>query len=848
MSERDKYLNIYSGEHAKTYQVPNIRGNIGGGYGRICWGEGMLERLKQWGVQSLLDVGCGFGNFCDAATLFAQRVYGLDIASVATGNVIDNPDIKFFDGQAKSLPLPDGAVEWITSFDCLEHCLEADIDEILTEFNRVAIKGFALSISYEPCDFEGVALHMTVKPESWWVDKLKRYGEVTKEGHVPITGVPYLICRKPTQKKVICYCTGRLSARLKALAYSDALARRTDRELAMVWQADDPLCPIEFSQFFTNTIPTLGDDELLGLPSSKIYAYVKDVADAALFTGNRTLRTAVRKWGSTGIDKLALNDTQDNIIVFYGYLNNDPAAIPSDFIHRLEPRPRLQRRIHALSRELGINKTIMGVYARGTDFGVGVKRYAQQIIKAREQDQNQRFLVCSDDEAYEQQLKKSIEDNVLIRPKLDWISKKNGKKGWSLGNMAASESTLLESVVDLYLLARTDFRIYHESSCFAQLTKILADAYSSDKVFENMPLPAHKGSDHRLSRLKTAPAQQSRPATIASEGQRIYYCCPDTHAHSAGINRLYRHVSLLQAAGFPVCLLHTAHGFRRPDMPPVPVQSLDQIGPDPNAIFVIPEGMPKLMYHLKDHPGRKFVIALSWHYIFSTLPDGLDWRHLNIERVLAVSPLIGKVVSWSMALPIHMLGTRVDQQLYFYDPASKLRQVAFILRKAVNIDRLKRLLRSRNPDYINKIKWVGLEGLSRDDYAARVRQSSIFVSTSMAEGFPTSCLEAMAAGAVVAGYAAGGGSHILNGSGPSQNCILAPNGDYVSLAYGLDPVLSDLIQDQMRNWDNIIANAQKTSSEFTTERERMSLLSFWHNITSAESNAGLKSNMQPANV
>ena len=320
----------------------------------------------------------------------------------------------------------------------------------------------------------------------------------------------------------------------------------------------------------------------------------------------------------------------------------------------------------------------------------------------------------------------------------------------------------------------------------------------------------------------------------APNTRRIYYCCPDTPERSAGICRLYRHVSILHAAGYPVSLLHTGNGFKRQEMPPVPFQYLEQVDPGMDAIFVIPESVPKIMYRLKDHPGRRFVIALSWHYIFSTLPDGIDWRHLNIERVLAISPVIGRMVSWSMDLPVHMLNSSIDHQRYFHDPTLKLPQISFISRKAFNMDRLMRMLSAKNPDYMNKIKWVGLDGLSEDDYAAQIRRSSLFVTTSMAEGFPTSCLEAMAAGTIVAGYAAGGGSEILVGAGASQNCILAPNGDYVSLAYRLEPALNDLTRGKMDNWVSIVDNAKKTASTMTMECEQASVISFWSQFYDTE--------------
>lgn len=319
----------------------------------------------------------------------------------------------------------------------------------------------------------------------------------------------------------------------------------------------------------------------------------------------------------------------------------------------------------------------------------------------------------------------------------------------------------------------------------------------------------------------------SRNAPKPRKPPVIYYVCPDIQLPSAGMRRLYRHVAFLHGAGFAAFILHGKSGFHLPDMPQAPVTCLDRIGPDPDAIFVIPEGAPGIMHQLRTHPGRRFVIALNWHYIFSTLPDGVDWRHMNIERVLVVSPIIGKLVSWAMGLPVHVLRSSIDHQRYYYEPHAKKPQIAYIKRKAHHVEKLRRLLGTRNRDFIKRIDWRGLEGLSEDRYAAEIRKSALFLNLSAAEGYPTSCLEAMAAGAMVAGYDAVGGREILCGHGADQNCILAPNGDYVSLAYALEPVLRDLLQGRSQGAAAIRSNARKAVSDITLENERQSLLSFW---------------------
>ena len=187
--EKEKYINIYSGELGSSYFQRHNEG-----YGRGFWAGGIIEYIKSIKPESICDVGCGAGRFCVEASDFVNNIYGVDIASVLTDNTIKNGKVKYLDGEAKSVPLPDKSVEYITSFDCLEHCPPEDIDIIFKEFYRVATKGIILSVSSLHDSHDGVELHLTVEPQSWWVEKLKQYGDVFETGVVPDTKVPYIIC------------------------------------------------------------------------------------------------------------------------------------------------------------------------------------------------------------------------------------------------------------------------------------------------------------------------------------------------------------------------------------------------------------------------------------------------------------------------------------------------------------------------------------------------------------------------------------------------------------------------------------------------------------------------------
>lgn len=340
---------------------------------------------------------------------------------------------------------------------------------------------------------------------------------------------------------------------------------------------------------------------------------------------------------------------------------------------------------------------------------------------------------------------------------------------------------------------------------------------------------------HHTRACPPAEKQHGPITPQGTHGVRIYYVCPDVDIQSAGMRRLYRHVSILAAAGFKAHILHLKAGFRRNDLPDVPVRYLEQQPFAPNDIIVIPEGCPTIMKALKDHPVRRFVIALNWDHIFKDLEPGTDWRAFNIERVICVSLPIAKMISWSMGLPTHVLESSIDHQLYYFDKTNKRPRVVYIARKGAHADCLKRLLGARNPTFLNDFEWTGLHGVSEKKYAEQVRQAVVFLNLSMAEGYPTSCLEAMASGTLVAGYRSMEDKALLRGKGPDQNCLLVPIGDYVSLAFGLEPFLTALRNGRMNQWNKVLSNGLKTVSGLSTETEASALIAFWRNICVSQS-------------
>ena len=150
-------------------------------YGSTCHGRDALPILQRLDARSVVDVGCGKNDFARELRRRGVAAWGVD------------PACPWADGwcEADRLPFHDGAVDWLTSFDVLEHIDRRQLPAVFAEFARVARRGWVLSISHRESRTPGPAgekLHLTVEPESWWRDRIEPYATVLRDG-------PYLVCR-----------------------------------------------------------------------------------------------------------------------------------------------------------------------------------------------------------------------------------------------------------------------------------------------------------------------------------------------------------------------------------------------------------------------------------------------------------------------------------------------------------------------------------------------------------------------------------------------------------------------------------------------------------------------------
>ncbi|MGC3974716.1 MAG: class I SAM-dependent methyltransferase [Nitrospira sp.] len=114
-----------------------------------------LEHLHRYALAKdfaagkvVLDIACGEGYGSAVLAGTAKRVYGVDIAPDAIAHAkvtYQRPNLEFLVGQCAKIPLPDGAVDLVVSFETIEHHTEHEA--MFAEIKRVLRPGGVMVMS-----------------------------------------------------------------------------------------------------------------------------------------------------------------------------------------------------------------------------------------------------------------------------------------------------------------------------------------------------------------------------------------------------------------------------------------------------------------------------------------------------------------------------------------------------------------------------------------------------------------------------------------------------------------------------------------------------------------------------
>jgi len=254
----------------------------------------------------------------------------------------------------------------------------------------------------------------------------------------------------------------------------------------------------------------------------------------------------------------------------------------------------------------------------------------------------------------------------------------------------------------------------------------------------------------------------------------------------------------------------TWHGYT---VPIIWLEDRPQFGAD--DIWVLPEIMLDLMQKSQGFAGQRIVFALSWSPAYARLQPGQRWQDYGITQVIAKSPTIQRHLAWSMEIDVTLIPEAIDPVKYTYQPAQKRPQIAYMTRKDRTGEWLQGVLTRKYPQ-LAEYNWLALRDMDEATYAQHLRESTVYLATTLQEGMHVSVLEAMACGCLVVGYGGIGGNDYMKGQGEMQNAIMVENGNLPLLGQALAEVLFQL-KKLPDCYANIIQNGITTARQYQDE-------------------------------
>ena len=310
---------------------------------------------------------------------------------------------------------------------------------------------------------------------------------------------------------------------------------------------------------------------------------------------------------------------------------------------------------------------------------------------------------------------------------------------------------------------------------------------------------------------------------------RILYFSHDIKEPRGGIGVLYDHVAVLRRNGFDAFIVHTTPGFRYPfgpaDVPVVDASSALSISRE--DILVIPEDHAGAMRSCRAARCPKVLFCQNHFFVFDGLAPGETWTDFGFSGYLCVSTPIRQAMRRWFGVEASVVRPGVDPVFFAQTarPAASPVVIACMPRKGRNTLRLVRgLLTADGFARTAGLSWLEIDGLPRDEVAARLRTSHLYVSTGRFEGLGLPPLEAMAAGCLVVGFAGGGG---LDYASP-ENGVWVQDDDPWALAQALEATVAGLHDPKLRpSLMTRCAAGHATALTYSRARFERELIAYW---------------------
>ena len=240
----------------------------------------------------------------------------------------------------------------------------------------------------------------------------------------------------------------------------------------------------------------------------------------------------------------------------------------------------------------------------------------------------------------------------------------------------------------------------------------------------------------------------------------------------------------------------------------------------------IPEGFPNVMERTINAPCKRIILAQSWLYVLAGMKNGQMWQNFGINDVVSVSDCISQYIGAIMpGIQIKSLKQGINRDI-FYKPeklSDKMPLIGYQRGRGpeseMKMHTIIKMFYAANP-HMRWFRFMEMSGMSRNEFAERLRDCAFVLYTDDIAGFGTLPLEAMACGTHVIGFDAPGGREYAT----DKNGFWSQNGNLFGLAELLGIAADKWVSGQIDLETSLQAEYEKTLDKYTVEGEEKRVL------------------------
>ncbi|EGB15219.1 hypothetical protein DND132_2013 [Pseudodesulfovibrio mercurii] len=327
---------------------------------------------------------------------------------------------------------------------------------------------------------------------------------------------------------------------------------------------------------------------------------------------------------------------------------------------------------------------------------------------------------------------------------------------------------------------------------------------------------------------------------------RTYIFLPPVSKPTGGVTVLRQMADILHQSGREAFLVAREKGGWRPEglADAAPVVEWADLKLTESDAWVVPEGWVNALAPGLYANAHCFSYVQNWAYLFSSMPEGVDWHSLPVE-FLAVSDPVSRFVKETTCKDAPILRPGIDRTIFFAPdakPGGRV-NVAFMPRKnKALVEQIKAIHEHRCGTH--HVNWVPIDGLDAHGVAEALRSAHIFLATGFPEGCPLPPLEAMACGCLPVGFAGFGGWDYMRQVQaapryvpwiPLRKVPWKGNGMWCADSDVLDAALSlgdavDLFKNRDSSLMAALAAGQKTANAYSLDAQRTAVLELWDQL------------------